>query len=94
MSHFDRPRAYGCSVHYWHLQLWALEASNMVGLNNFRDSNTCINNLNAEYGISSRNITTFITSEDIKEDHNIRQKANDFVEEVNRSNRGECGKGK
>ena len=43
-----------------------------------------INNLKAEYGISSRHISTFITSKDIEEEHSIRQRANDFVEEVNR----------
>ena len=69
-------------LYYDHTLNRGLEASNMVGLNDFHASVTCINNLKTEYGISSRYITTFITSKDIEEDHSIRQKANDFVSEA------------
>ncbi|KAJ4429302.1 hypothetical protein ANN_26306 [Periplaneta americana] len=55
----------------------------MVGLDNFKASIPFINHLKHEYGISSRHVTTFVTRKDIEDDNSIRQKAQQFVEEVN-----------
>jgi len=48
MSQFDRARAYGVALQYWHLQMWALVTSKVVGLDNFAASITFTNKLNAE----------------------------------------------
>ena len=82
MAKFDEAREYGASVHYWHLQHWALDVARNLGCANFTASLGFITNLKREFRITSRRITMLQARKDKDDEEEMIQRAQTFVAEV------------
>ncbi len=67
-------------VHDIDLKRWGLQKAKQINFNQFKASNTWLLNFKKKFSICSRKITKFVTSSHRQDDANIKQNAENFVE--------------
>ena len=84
LQKFNDSRSFGSAVHYFHLQQWAIEAAQKIGLTGFKASLHFINNFKKDNGITSRKVTKIVTRMENLNEETILNTTKAFVLEVNK----------
>jgi len=82
-THFRDARDHYLPVHGHDLKGWSIEAARIVSLPSFKASASFLRSLKAQFRISSRKVTKFITKRTRTDEHVIERNARNFVAKIN-----------
>lgn len=82
-NRFNLMRDQMATVHEQDLQIWALKAAHLIGLENFTASRGYLHSFKKENKISSRKITKFYTRLTLSNEAQILSASRQFVSKVN-----------